>query len=95
MATALETAIQAEITAMPAGIRKEAAQEKLSEYVAAKSAAASAASNDVISYTISGRSVTRRNNSEFRVFVRELETELMNLIYGSESLISFSTETSR
>jgi hypothetical protein len=95
MATALETAIQTEITAMPAGIRKEAAQEKLTEYVAAKAAAASSASNDVVSYSIAGRSVTRRNNAEFRTFVKELETELCDLIYGSDSLISFSTETSR
>ena len=42
MATALETAILAEITPMPAGIRKEAAKEKLTEYVAAKAAAQAA-----------------------------------------------------
>jgi hypothetical protein len=95
MATALETAIQTEITAMPAGIRKELAQEKLTEYLAAKAAASTASANDVISYSISGRSVTRRNGSEFRSFVKELETELADLIYGSTTLIDFSKETTR
>jgi hypothetical protein len=95
MATALETAIQTEITAMPAGIRKALAQEKLTEYLAAKAAAATASSNDVISYSAPGRSVTRRSGAEFRTFVKELETELADLIYGGTTLIDFSKETTR
>lgn len=80
---------------MPAGIRKEAAQEKLTEYVAAKAASAAAASNDVVSYSISGRSVTRRNNSEFHAHVKRLETELTELIFGGETLVDFSVEPTR
>ncbi len=95
MATALETTIQTEITAMPAGIRKEAAQEKLTEYVRAKAASMTAADNDVISYSIAGRTVTRRNNSDFWAHVKGLETELIDLIYGGESLVDMSKGTAR
>ncbi len=80
---------------MPAGIRKELAQEKLTEFIAAKAAAASASVNDVISYTISGRTVTRRNNSDFHAHVKRLETELSDLIYGGETLVDFSAESTR
>jgi hypothetical protein len=90
MATALETAILAEINALPAGIVKELAKEKLTEYIAAKAASATASANDVISYQIAGRSVTRRNNSEFAAHVRALESEFAGYLSGCVSLIDMS-----
>jgi len=90
MATALETSIQAEITAMPAGIRREMAQEKLTEYIAAKAQLITTSANDITSYTIAGRSVSRRTGSEFAHHIKELETELFGLIYGENTILSFS-----
>ena len=90
MPTALEISIQAEITAMPAGIRRDMAQEKLTEYIAAKAQLVTASANDITSYTIAGRSVSRRTGSEFARQIKDLETELFGLIYGENTILSFS-----
>lgn len=90
MATALETKLLAAVAELPDGIAQEDAKELVAIIVAARAAAATASSNDVISYSVAGRSVTRRVNSDFWAYVRSLESDLMEILQGSVSLIDMS-----
>lgn len=51
--------------------------------------------NNIISYSVAGRSVTRSNMSEGRALVETLRADLQAMIYGSESLMDMNTEVAQ
>jgi hypothetical protein len=84
------TQLTAEVAAIVDPLSKEKATNLLEIYVAAWPAMANSAPNAVISYSIAGRSVTRKNDSDFGSYVRSVETQIMQLIYGSTSYVDDS-----
>ena len=82
------TQLTAQVAGIVDALAKEKATNLLEIYIAAWNAMATATPNGVVSYSISGRSVTRKNDESFRAFVSGLETDIMTLIYGRTSYVS-------
>ena len=91
MATALETALRNAAAGITDPIPKAAVDELITEYVVAKAALATQAGNSVISYSIAGRSVTRQPVSNVRSYVRQLESDIAQYLYGSVNLVDISS----
>jgi hypothetical protein len=89
------TVLTAQVAAIVDTLAKEKATNLLEIYVAAWPAMASATPNAVVSYTIAGRSITRKNDSEFAAYVASVESQIYELIYGRTSYIDGSSESLR
>lgn len=81
IATISDTLLQKEATYM------------LERYTAAVQQLASLENNEISSYTIAGRSVTRRNIGEGRSAIESLRRDLWNAVYGTYTLADMNTTT--
>ncbi len=84
---ALKTAILAEIDNLDDGIGKAEARVLCDRYVAAVDGQASVESGAVQSYTIAGRTVTRRNLGDGQSALKALRRELMAYVNGVFSVV--------
>ena len=95
MPTPLETELTALVAGMPSltaldRIQRARAQELVTEYIAAKAALQAAAGNDLVSYSRVGFSATKLPADKFRAYVREIETDLREAVFGCTTLIDNS-----
>lgn len=84
--TDLQSAWQTEIEKISDPLYKAKAVYVLTQYVAALAAQTSSAGTDISSYSISGRSVTRRDGGAMSDLVLGIEFELRQLVYGNVTL---------
>jgi len=91
--TDLKAAYQAEANLLTDTISKTKALILIDQYCAAIEAQATAAANDVTSYSIGGRSVTRGGGQSFQKQVQYLEQQLNDILYGFISYADFRTNT--
>ena len=73
---------------------KAEATYALDRYIAALTGQASLESNEIVSYTIAGRTFTRRDTSAGKQAIADLRLDLHRLCYGSVSLADMNTEQS-
>lgn len=79
-----------QVNAIVDALAKEKAKNLLEIYIAAWNAMATGTANTVVSYSIAGRTVQRKNDDDFRNYVATLEQDIMVLIYGRTSYVSDS-----
>lgn len=91
--TDLKTAYQVEANLLTDTIAKSKALILIDQYCAALEAQATSAANDVTSYSIGGRSVTRGGGQSFQKQVQLLEEQLNAILYGFVSYADFRTTT--
>lgn len=91
----LKTAFETEIAKISNDLSSKMATYKLDAYIAALEKQTAMESNEIQSYTIAGRTITRRNVSEGKAAVAALEADLMKLIYGSKTLMDMNTNVSQ
>ena len=80
---ALKTAWETEIAKIGDTLQNAKATYLLDSYIAGLTSQASLSSNDISSYTIAGRTVTRRNADSGQSLIDSMENELTQLVYGS------------
>lgn len=83
----LKTAWEAKIALISDALLKAEATLALDNYIDARTAQAALTSNEITSYTIAGRTVTRRNPESGQAMINHLQNELTEYVYGSVTLI--------
>lgn len=85
----LKAELQTKANALEEAARKYKALILIDQYIACLEQQAASTATDVTSYSIGGRSVTRRGTGEFSNTVARLESELNEIFYGNISLADF------
>lgn len=85
----LKTELQALANACTDDITKYRALIVIDQYIAALEQQASSTSTDIQSYSIGGRSVTRREGTGYQETVARLWNELNELLYGNITYADF------
>ena len=89
--TDLKAAYQVEANLLTDTIAKSKALILIDQYMAALEAQATASANDVTSYSIGGRSVTRADATRYADIVRSLEAQLNEVLHGFVTYADFRT----
>ncbi len=84
---ALKTAILAELDKLADGIGKAEARVLCDRYIAAVEGQTAVESGAVQSYTIAGRTVTRRNLADGSSAINSLRRQLMAYVNGQVSVV--------
>ena len=79
----LKTAWETEIATIGDTLQNAEATYLLDGYIAALQSQASMSANEISSYTIAGRTVTRRNADTGQRLINELRNELSLYVYGN------------
>jgi len=89
--TALKAAYETEIAKISDTLDKARATYLKDSYIEALDKQNQLEANGVESYTIAGRTIQRANMAEGRGLIRKMESELQELIYGSEVQLDMNT----
>lgn len=90
--TELQSAWQARTALISDPVIKAEANYLLENYVAATQKQAALEANTITSYSIGGRSVTRRDTAAGQTLIQQMRMELYRLCYGGTSLLDLNTE---
>ena len=87
---ALKAEYAVEIAKISNTLRNKKATYILERWYSAATNQQALEDNEVTSYTITGRTITRRNVKEGEMLVGDLEAKLNGLIYGNTNLIDLN-----
>jgi len=87
----LQTAWETEIAKISDTLLNAEATYALSEYIDARTNQAALSANEIQSYTIAGRTFTRRDVEAGQGQVNRIENKLRALVYGSITMIDLNT----
>ncbi len=86
--TALKAALQTEVDAITDALARAEADVCLDRYVAALTSQEKLETGAIQSYTIAGRTVTRRNPTEGRGIIENLRAELYGYLRGHVAYVN-------
>jgi hypothetical protein len=89
----LKSAWETEIGKISDTLLKAKATYQLDNYIAAVQQQASLEANDIISYSIAGRTFTRRDVGAGQDAIAAMENELVLLCYGRANYVDFNVRT--
>ncbi len=89
----LQTAYETGIATISDDLRQKKATYVLERYIAAVQKQTALEASEIESYSIAGRTVTRRNVESGQSAISDLEAELDRYIYGGTALINMNAGT--
>ena len=89
---ALTTAYQTEIAKISDPLTKAQATYLLERYIAALQKQAALEANEIVSYSIAGRSFTRRDIAGGQSAINSMQGDLDRMFHGTVSLVDMNVE---
>ncbi len=87
----LQLAFESEIQKISSPLLQAKATYLLETYIQALQKQSALEANEIVSYSIAGRSFTRRDGTAGRSLVTGMERELKDLIYGTVTLVDMNS----
>jgi len=88
----VKSAWETEIAKISNALLKAEATYILDQYIAARTAQTKLSSDEIQSYTITNRTVTRRDPNAGTALINDLQNQLSELVYGTVTLADANTE---